>query len=78
MENILCFLEAKKVLSLSTVSKKIKQSVVSHWDLRLAHQIIEIESAKTVNAQELSKRIPLLYEGGFFSPYLKMLDRILF
>ena len=31
-----------------------------------------------MNERTLAKKIPLLYEGGFFSPYLKMLDRILF
>lgn len=39
---------------------------------------MDIESIKTNNFVGLNKKIPLLYEGGFFSPYLKMLDRILF
>ncbi len=33
---------------------------------------------KTDNFTNLNKKVPLLYEGGFFSPYFKMLDRILF
>jgi len=45
--------------------------------MRLSYQIIEVECLKTNNFEMLNKRVPLLYEGGFFSPYIKMLDRIL-
>jgi hypothetical protein len=32
---------------------------------------------KSTNYDSLNNRIPLLYESGFYSPYVKMLDKIL-
>lgn len=78
MDLMLCNLNSLEAMKLCQLSRKFRFYIAFHWDLRLSYQILEVESLKTSNFQALSKRIPLLYEGGFFSPYLKMLDRILF
>lgn len=73
-----CCLELSDSLSLSHVSRSLRVGVAGHWDLRLAYQTVEIETMKSNNFSVMHKKIPLLYEGGFFSPYVKLLDRILF
>ena len=55
----------------------MKFNVASHWEMRLSYQALEAESLKTVYFTVLNKKIPFLYEGGFFSPYVRMIDRIL-
>jgi len=74
---IACFLNEKGAFLLGSASQDFRLAVASHWDCRLSDQILKIEVMKSEFYQSLSKKIPLLYEGGFFSPYLKMLDRIL-
>ena len=78
MDQILCNLNTLEAAKLSKLSKKFREFIANHWDLRLSFQILEVENLKTENFELLNKRVPLLYEGGFFSPYIKMLDKILF
>ena len=78
MSMLTCCLELSDSLSLSHVSRSLRVGVAGHWDLRLAYQTVEIETMKSNNFSVMHKKIPLLYEGGFFSPYVKLLDRILF
>jgi hypothetical protein len=78
MDLLLCHLSTLEALKLSLLSRKFRSFVANHWDLRLSYQILEVESLKTLSYNSFGKKIPLLFDGGFFSPYLKMLDCILF
>ncbi|CDW75554.1 UNKNOWN [Stylonychia lemnae] len=74
---VLCNLGTTEAAKMSQINRKFRFYVANHWDMRLTYQVLEVECLKTNNFELLNKKVPLLYEGGFFSPYIKMLDRIL-
>lgn len=64
-------------MRVSQASRKMAEFVAGHWDQRLGYQTLEVETTKSSFREILAGKIPLLYEGGFFSPYVKVLARIL-
>ncbi len=77
MDLILIHLPTNSVVPLQRICSKFRTYVGSQWDLRLSFLILEIETLKKDLHPSLNKKIPLLYEGGFFSGYFPMLESIL-
>jgi hypothetical protein len=74
----LSYLPIEDLLLFRSTCKRALKTIDLHWHKRLVDMAVQIENLKLEQFGAFNKKIPLLYEGGFLSPYLKMLDQVIF
>ena len=77
MNEVFSYISVTESLKACRLSRRLREYVAAHWDSRLSTQILEIETLKAVGYESFNKKIPLLYDGGFYSPFVKVLDQII-
>lgn len=71
------YLPVEELMLLRATQKIAKEQSDKHWEVRLCEMAVQIEQLKNDQFHVFSKKIPLLFEGGFLSPFTSLLNKFL-